>query len=135
MKPSRITRRAILSAAAEVGEQDGRDPRYDRIAERRKVPNRKALQLCAQVAEILSSVLAGECRDEALADVVVESVVPAPNAGRLLATIGLGRPDAAVDVELALAGLDRATPLFRRAIAEGTNRRFVPDLIFRMRLP
>jgi ribosome-binding factor A len=134
MKPRKITRRSILSAAAEVGEQDGQDPRTDRPEGPRKVPNRKALQLCAQVAEALNGFLVSECRDEALTDLFVESVAPAPNASLLLVTLSPTLPDAGVDVASVLAALDRAHPLFRHAVAQAIHRRFVPDLTFQVRV-
>jgi ribosome-binding factor A len=134
MKPRKITRRAILSAAAEVGEQDGQDPRYDRPDGPRKVPNRKVLQLCAQVAEALGCALAGECRDEALCDLLVESVVPAPTAARLLVTLAPALPDVALDVVAVLTAVDRATPLFRHVVAQAIHRRFVPELTFQVRM-
>jgi ribosome-binding factor A len=135
MKARKITRRAILSAAAEVGEQDGQDPRYDRPEGPRKVPNRKALQLCAQVAEALGGVLAGECRDEALRDLVVDSVVPAPSAARLLVTLAPALTEIALDVPGVLAALDRAHLLFRAVVAQAIHRRCVPELTFQVRVP
>ncbi len=42
------------------------------------------MQLCRQVAVTLDMVLSGECRDELLQSLRVESVQPAPNASRML---------------------------------------------------
>src|SRR5271170_3715087 len=52
-----------------------------------RVENRKALQLCSQVAETLALVLTGESGDDLLRDLLVESVVPYPTASRLLVTL------------------------------------------------
>ena len=49
--------------------------------------NRKALQLCAQVAQTLGVVLAGECGEDLLRELFVTSVVPAPDSSRLLVMI------------------------------------------------
>ena len=49
--------------------------------------NRKAKQLCRQVAETLDLILSGDCRDELLQSLHVISVVPAPNSSRLLVTV------------------------------------------------
>src|SRR5262249_61660126 len=117
---------------SEVGPEDGLDPRYDRPAGQDKVPNRKALQLCSQVAETLSGVLAGELGDDVLRDLLVESVTPAPNSSRLLVTLrpapGAPAPDPAV-----VAGrLDRARDRLRAEVAAAVHRRRAPDLTFRL---
>ena len=52
-----------------------------------RVENRKALQLCSQIAETLALVLAGESGDDLLRDLLVESVVPYPTSARLLVTL------------------------------------------------
>ena len=63
-----------------MGPDDGVDPRFDEISRRGRVVNRKALQLCRQVARTLTGVLAGECGDERLRDLLVESVQAAPDS-------------------------------------------------------
>src|SRR5687768_1969741 len=49
----------------------------------------KTQQLCRQVSRALSLALAGECADPMLQDLVVHSVLPAPNASRLLVNVYL----------------------------------------------
>src|SRR5207302_1030388 len=68
---------------ADVGPGDGLDPRLDEMFTPRRAANRKALQLCAQIAHTLGSVLSGECGDDRLRDLLVESVEPAPDSTRL----------------------------------------------------
>jgi ribosome-binding factor A len=94
------------------------------------VPNRKALQLCAQVAQTLASVFA-ECSDDVLRDLTVQSVVPAPNASRLLVTVepALARTD------LLAEHLHRARGRLRGEVAAAINRRRMPDLVFRIANP
>ena len=53
---------------AELGPDDGIDPGTLRPADRHRVTNRKALQLCEQIAHTLGSVFAGECADDLLRD-------------------------------------------------------------------
>ena len=89
MKPKEPSREDLLSSCSEVGPEDGVDPRYTVRSPRPRVKNRKALQLCAQVAETLREVLGGDCGDEQLRDLTVQSVVPAPNSSRLLVTLTL----------------------------------------------
>src|SRR5438132_6221067 len=92
----------------EKGPADGMDPRLDAFT-RRHVVNRKAMQLCKQVAQTLGSVLSGECGDDRLRDLLVDSVLPAPDSTRLLVTVYPGPAFAAGDPELALRALYRAT--------------------------
>src|SRR5947207_1446903 len=77
----------ILASCHEVGPDDGADPRTFFRKPSRRVTNRKALQLCGEVARTLSWVLGGECGDEVLRDLIVDSVVPAPDSSRLLVTL------------------------------------------------
>lgn len=131
MRFRHVPRRDLLSACAEPGPDDGLDPRHLRQLPRRQVPNRKALQVCGQVARTLAGVLAGECGDDLLRDLVVDVVVPAPNSARLLVTL---RPAVVqpFDAALILARLEKARGLFRREVAAAIHRRRVPDLLFRL---
>src|SRR6516162_7232294 len=104
MTSRKISRRTLLSSCAELGAEDGRDPRLDRRDGSGKVGNRKALQLCSQVARTLMGVLA-ECGDDVLRDLVIESVTPAPNSSRLLVTV---RRTVPIDAALVLERLQRA---------------------------
>src|SRR5262249_31993389 len=64
---------------------DGRDPGESfRPSRGQVVDNRKALQLCGQVADTLSPVLAGECGDDVLRSLQVIAVTPAPDSSQLL---------------------------------------------------
>ena len=54
-------------------------------------PDRKAFQLCHQVAETLEEVLA-ECGDGVLQALRVLDVEPAPDASRLLVTVAVDAP-------------------------------------------
>jgi ribosome-binding factor A len=128
MSSRKISRRDLLSSCAQPGPDDGRDPRLDRRSGSGKVSNRKALQLCAQVARALTFVFAG-CGDDVLRNLVVESVTPAPNASRLLVRVA-----SSTDVErsLLLAHLEHAHGMLRSEVASAINRRRAPDLVFRI---
>lgn len=135
MRFRNVPRRDLLSACAEPGPDDGLDPRMARRLPRHQVPNRKALQLCGQVARTLAGILAGECGDDLLRDLAVDAVAPAPNSARLLVTL---RPVVAagpIDPVPILARLERARGLFRREVAAAIHRRRVPDLLFRIAVP
>src|SRR5438309_11972396 len=76
----------LRQSCADVGPEAGADPRDFYRRDTPRVANRKALQLCGQVARALNGVLP-TCGDEVLRDLLVESVAPAPHAGRLLITV------------------------------------------------
>jgi len=118
----------LQSGTAEIGPQDGHDPRYDRFDEPIKVPNRKALQLCGQVAQVLADAIACSA-DDTLRDLLVETVVPAPNSSRLLVTL---RKPLDVEMTTALDHLERARGWLRSEIANAVHRRKTPDLTFRI---
>jgi ribosome-binding factor A len=130
MTSRRISRRDLQAACSEVGELDGRHPRYDSRPGSEKVKNRKALQLCAQVAETLAQVLAGELGDDRLRELRLESVQPAPNAGRLLVTVSVAECGEQRNREQVLGRLERFKVRLRAEVAATIHRRRVPELLF-----
>jgi ribosome-binding factor A len=132
MNSKKPTRKEILASCDEVGPEDGLDPRRFLRKTTGKVVNRKALQLCSQVARTLRCVLAGECADELLRDLMVESVVPAPNSSRLLVTVSLNDPTGAVSPDLVLKHLALAQGRLRAEVAAVIHRKKVPELTFRL---
>ena len=99
----------------------------------RKPGNRKAQQLCAQVAETLSFVLA-ECNDDILRDLLVESVVPAPDSTRLLVTVMPSAGADRLDPSQVHEHLHQAHGKLRSEVAMAIHRRKVPELVFGVRL-
>ena len=101
-------------------EGDGIDPRYERSP--RRIDNRKALQLCAQVFDILNLTF-GQFRDEKLQNLYCESVTPAPDSSHLsVKVIARHDPDEVRE------SLIRANGLIRTEIAAGINRKRTPNL-------
>jgi ribosome-binding factor A len=128
MARRRISRKDLLTAADSVGPGDGIDPRYD-LSETGRRPGRKTLQLCGQVMETLSGVLA-EQRDGVLRDLMVSSVVPA-GGGRLLVRVAPS-PSAVREAAVILERLAQAHGALRNEVAAAINRRKAPDLIFEL---
>ncbi len=91
--------------------------------------DRKTLQLCRQVERLLSLVL-GDSEDDVLRDLLIISVQPAPNAGRLLVTAKPLFADRADPLEIA-THLEAARGWLRCEIAASIHRRKAPDLMFR----
>ena len=104
----------------------------DRPAER--WPDRKTLQLCAQVERALALALAG-CGDEVLQDVMIESVRPGPDGSILVVTVLLPGGPGARGAREVLAALERARGLLRAEIAAAIHRQRVPELAFRFAVP
>jgi ribosome-binding factor A len=129
MTSRRISRKDLERGCDQVGPDDGRDPRFDRLPGQRQ-PGRKTLQLCGQVAETLAGVLA-EQSDGVLRDLMVVGVTPA-GGGRLLATL-TPAPSAAVrDSTVILAHLGNAHGTLRAEVARAVHRRKAPDLVFQV---
>jgi ribosome-binding factor A len=126
----------MLSSCAEPGPEDGIDPRLVRHQDDHgRVPNRKALQLCRQVAETLAGVLAGECNDDLLRIVRVDSVTPAPNSSRLLVTLSPDVTGPDVDAGMIQQRLEQLRGRLRAEVAAAIHRRRCPDLLFRVVSP
>ena len=132
MSPRKPSRKEILSSCAEPGPDDGLDPRFDFRRELRPSVNRKALQLCREAERTLSAVLAGECADGLLRDLVILSVVPAPHTGRLLVTVALPASAEGVTAEQVRARLGQAAGKLRGELAAAVRRRKAPELAFRV---
>ena len=136
---------------AELGEDDGLDPRLGPRRSGRggrtrhsggpafgpgSPVDRKAAQLCRQVAVTLDEVLA-ECRDDVLRDLHVVDVAPFPDASRLLVTVSAvdaGAPGAPAP-EAVLEHLQHAGGHLRREVAAAVTRRHVPLLVYRLQDP
>jgi ribosome-binding factor A len=132
---------------AQLGEEDGEDPHLlkRRISHRKKgssAPSqnrkfqRKASQLCRQVAETLDEVLA-DCGDEVLRGLRVTNVSPFPDASRLMVAVapvdGLHAP--AVGPAVVIEHLERASGHLRHEIAAAVTRKRAPLLLYRLSEP
>src|SRR5437588_11903946 len=91
--------------------------------------SRKALQLCSQVAETLSMVLA-EMPDEVLRDLMVEDVQPAPDASQLMVLLRPAPSAVGFDMVRALEHLQAAAKDLRLEVAGAIHRRRAPTLLF-----
>jgi ribosome-binding factor A len=130
MRFRRVSRRSILSASTEVGSGDGLDPRFDRPDGPARVNNRKALQLCSQIARTLALVL-NDTSDTILQNLLVESVVPYPTSVRLLVTVAPVVREG-VDESRIAEHLEANRARLRCEVASAVHRRKVPDLCFRI---
>jgi len=127
------TREQMLAHCGEIHEDDGIDPReYFKAGRIHKKEDRKAKQLCRQVAETLDQVLSGEIGDDLLRGLRVSSVMPAPDSTRLLVTL-YADCDAGDfnrnDIEQRLAARQGQ---LRSEIAAAITRKKTPILIFNL---
>ena len=132
MPPRKPKRNVLRSLCADVGPDDGIDPRLsDRDRSSRIGPDHRKRRLCQQVAETLGAVLAGECGDDLLNGLSIVAVEPWPDVARLLITVRVD-PPGAVDPGLVLDRLARASGRLRRVVAATITRRKAPSLAFRL---
>ncbi|MFO0946699.1 MAG: ribosome-binding factor A [Planctomycetota bacterium] len=129
----RRRREEMLALCSEIHEDDGVDPRtYFSKKREGKTNDRKARQLCHQVAEALCHVLAGETGDDGLRELHLASVEPSPDSSCLLVTL---HPSGFCDMRelesLARRIDDRAGRL-RCEVAAAITRRKTPMLTFRV---
>src|SRR5688572_22062729 len=90
--------------------------------ERKEKPDHKTMQLCRAAERALSLALAGECGDDVLRLLYVASVLPAPDASRLLVCVVLPRGSDDVTMEDVLARLSRVQGLLRASVARAVTR-------------
>jgi ribosome-binding factor A len=132
---------------ASLGEEDGEDPHlakrrrpHNKRASLNSVPGarleRKACQLCRQVAETLDEVLA-DCGDGVLRALRVATVVPFPNASRLLVTVAPvdGRLTPDVGPKVVLDHLEKASGHLRHEVAAAVTRKRAPLMLYRLAEP
>jgi ribosome-binding factor A len=133
MHPKRFSQKKPRALSADVSPEDGLDPRdFFRAEKSCRKPDRKSLQLCGQVADLLNQILCGECNDDVLRSLQVVSVTPAPDAGQLLVVVAQSPLDAPRSVVEILARLNRAAPTIRALVAASVSRRRAPKLAFRV---
>jgi ribosome-binding factor A len=130
MKRRQPSKRDLAAFCAEVESDDGTDPKqFFRRHTTRKKANRKAMQLCSQVAGVLSQVLSGECGDEVLNQLQVVSVVAVADGSELLVNVAPLFADGP-EAGLVLSRLAAACSMLRAEVAAAITRRRVPKLRF-----
>ncbi len=131
MPPRKPSLRRLRTLCAEVHPDDGSDPRlFFREGGARGKRSHKARQLCRQVAETLDGLFAGHPAD-ALRDLAVVAVDPAPDAAHLLVTVTPRAGGPPPDPRRALEQLDRASGWLRSEVARSIRRRRAPLLTYR----
>ena len=131
MSLDKRTREQMLAHCDAIHEDAGVDPReFFKLRSHRDKPDRKAQQLCRQVAETIDQILAGELGDTALNNLRVSGVAPAPDASRLLVSLVAVSDDVPFDQSTTEQRLAAVTGLLRSAVAAAITRRKAPNLSF-----
>lgn len=119
------TKRAFASAAINMELPTG----YETRGHSRR--DRKVAQLCREIEQLLSMVFAGH-EDELLNDLMVDSVIPAPDASHLLVTVYYAGTDEVADAKAIISRLNEERTALRTEVAQAVNRRKAPDISFRL---
>ena len=141
MRHHAISRKDIFGLCADPSADDGVGPHAglqqpsmvrQPHGQSRAGLDRKAIQLCHQVAETLEEVLA-ECGDAVLQDLRVVDVEPAPDASRLLVTVTVdGQLQDRQDRGRVHEHLVRAAGHLRSEVASAITRKRAPVLVYRL---
>jgi ribosome-binding factor A len=115
---------------------------------RRTRSDRKTQQLCRQVERTIGLALAAGCGDPILLELTVASVVPAPDASRLLVSVyqslktsptlemeaeePFQTPNTSHSVFDIYERLEGVRGILRREVAEAITRKRAPELLFRV---
>lgn len=133
MTLSKRIREQMLAHCGEIHDDDGVDPReFFKNRKSRDKIDRKAIQLCSQVAETLGLVLAGDFDDELLHNLQVVSVNPAPDASQLAVGLRADVPDGQVNAREILDRLASVAGRLRCEVAAAISRKRAPKLVFHL---
>jgi ribosome-binding factor A len=136
---------------AELGEDDGLDPHHaargrahggrargngGAAGPHGRPVDRKARQLCRQVALTLDEVLP-DCGDGVLQGLRVVDVAPFPDASRLLVTVAAvdGKAERQLGPDAVLGHLQHASGHLRCQVAAAVTRKRAPLLVYRLADP
>jgi ribosome-binding factor A len=124
-------REELLAHCGELREDDCVDPREYFRSTDGSPRQRKTRQLCSQVAQALSMILASEFDDDLLLDLTVLAVEPAPNESQLLVTVQLDAAEV-INRDEILDRLTQVAGFLRAEIAAAITRKRAPQLVFRV---
>lgn len=107
----------------------------DPFADDRGLAKRKLRQLCAQAERAVGVALWNDCGDPVLLDMFVQSVLPWPNATRLLVVLEPAGAETELDRDDVLGRLEAVKGVLRSAVAEAIHRKRAPELCFEVFRP
>jgi len=116
---------------ADPGPDDGVDPRILARQNENQHASYKCLQLCKEAKRIILLVMDGEIADPIIKGLCVLDVGSGRDGQFLIVTVGRVETDEKCDEALILGALVRVSGRLRGAIAQGINRKRVPNLRFK----
>ena len=129
-KKSKNRREDLLAYCGQLQDDDCVDPKeYFKPDRKLAKANKKAKQLCRQVAQTLDMVL-GDCDDELMQSLMVDNVQPAPDSSRMLVTIIADMPPEEFDRNQIQLHLKEQTGRLRAEVGRSISRKRVPNLSF-----
>jgi ribosome-binding factor A len=132
MTRERPSKNAFDIHCGEIHADDGIDPaEFFRPTRRRNSDQRKARQLCHQVADTLNLVLGAEFGEE-LSDLRVVEVRPAPDSTQLLVLVTPTVTSTPVDRQAVLNRLSAAAGQLRSEVAASITRKRAPRFLFQI---
>ncbi|MCA9214990.1 MAG: hypothetical protein KDB27_18100 [Planctomycetales bacterium] len=90
----------------------------------------KDQQLCSQVSHALSYCIGEGEPQEIMECVRVESVVPAPDASRLMVTVSFDSSDKSITYDSVVQALESNNSRLRFEVSQTINRKKTPQLAF-----
>lgn len=115
---------------AEIGPEDGIDPRIITRAMDRKSNNRKARQLGKEARQTLTMIFSGELSDPVFQDIEVIDVSASDDGQFLNVTLTQVNTSDQLDEQVVLEKCKAVQGFLRSAIAETVKRKRVPSLKF-----
>lgn len=129
MASRKMSLRAIAALCDEIGPEDGVDPRRIRRRKRGSKKDKKAKQVSRQ-AEVTIQLTLGSLLDDALQDLRVVRVEPAPDSRRLRVLLEPRHSRPLMTERDAAEALQKAERLLRMEVASALHRKRAPSLTF-----
>lgn len=132
MKSDKTWLRVANQCCAEIGPEDGIDPRHLSKQHKDSKRRHKDMQLCKRAKRTADLVFAGETLNQLLRELVVDRVELSANGNQLLMTV-LVEPNLPPEQTVSIAdALTHVKGYVRAAVAQAIERKRVPAIRFRI---
>lgn len=132
MGTQRRSQAEMHKSCQQVHDDDGIPSRHRRIGHRRQKPDYHLSQLCQQVFEALTYILADGDVASPLDPLRVVTVVPAPDCSRLAVILWPDTDPASFNLARTLDTLERSAGRIRCEVAASISRKKAPSLVFQV---
>lgn len=132
MKSNKKWLRDASRVGAEIGPEDGIDPRLLVKERQGDQSNHKALQLCKRAERTINLAFAGECFEPVFGELIVQNVELFPDGTQFLVSLCVRGQRNRHELESIAVTLGHAKGYVRTLIAQSIRRKRVPALRFRL---